>query len=158
MIFIFYLFLNLLILAYFFYWQKKHLHSLEIFVLWLAGSMLFQNYSALFFMNFKYFVIPNVLSIEITHFMNRVVLIPIITIIFLNQLIIIKSLIQRIVCTFIFVFLLTGMENLAVYLGVLKHVNWRIMWSIGFWFIYTLILIFIMGIFRKRLAKEVGQA
>lgn len=158
MIFLSYLLLNLLILAFFFYWQKKHLHSLEIFVLWLVGSMLFQNYSALFFMNFKYFVIPNVFSIEMTHFMNRIVLIPIITIILLNQLIIIKSFVTRIVCTIIFVFLLTGIEKLADYLGVLKHVHWNIMWSISFWFIYILILITTMGIFRKRLAKEVGQA
>lgn len=36
-------------------------------------------------MNFNYFTIPEILSLEITHLLNRTVLIPIITLIFLNQ-------------------------------------------------------------------------
>jgi hypothetical protein len=158
MIFIFYFLLNLFPLIFFFKFQKKHLHSLEIFVLWLVSSMLFQNYSALFFMNFKYFIIPNVFSIEMTHFMNRIVLIPIITLIFLNRYIVTKPFYQRMVLTFFFIFLLTVIETLADFLGVLKHTHWRIWWSIEFWVIYILLLILIMGIFRKTLLKEVGRA
>lgn len=158
MIFIFAFLLNVLCMIFFFKWQKKHLHSLEIFVMWLVSSMLFQNYSALMSMNFKYFNIPNVFSLEMTHFMNRIALIPIFTIIFFNQLIVIKSYIQRMVYTCIFVFFLTGIEKVADSLGILKHMHWKIWWSIGFWISYILLLILMMKIFRKKLAKEVGQA
>jgi hypothetical protein len=158
MVFTIFLFMNLLMLIFFFKFQKKHLHPLEVLVIWMVSSMLYQNYSALFFMNFKNFIIPNVFSLEITHLMNRTVLIPIITIIFLNRYIVIRSFYQRMIFTLFFILFLTGIEKSADFLGVLKHFHWKLWWSIGFWFIYTLLLILIMGIFRKILVKEVGQA
>ncbi|NHC20728.1 hypothetical protein G6554_21020 [Bacillus sp. MM2020_4] len=109
-------------------------------------------------MNFKFIVIPNVLSLEMTHFMNRTVLLPVLTLIFLNWFIVIKAFYQRAVFIFAFILLLAGIEKLADYVGIFKHIHWRIGWSLGVWTIYILLLILIMRIFRKTLVKEVGQS
>jgi hypothetical protein len=109
-------------------------------------------------MNIKQFYIPEILSLEMAHFINRTVLIPVSTIIFLNQYIILKNLRNKIVFIIIFVLLIAGIEWLEDYLGVLIHSNWKISWSLVYWAAYILILILFMGFFRNKLMKEVRQS
>lgn len=157
MVFIAYFLANLVVFVFFFKFQKKHIHSLEILVLWLISGILFQNYSAFFYMNLKWLIIPNVLNLKMTHFLNRIVLIPLLTIIFYNQYIVRKKVSQKSFWVFSFVLLMAGLEMLADFLGVLKHVHWNFWWSFMFWLFFILFSTFVMTFFRKKLAKEVGQ-
>jgi hypothetical protein len=61
MILLFYVALNVIAL-FLFTKKKKSLHSLEIITFWMVSSYLFQNFSALCYMNFKTIIIPDKLS------------------------------------------------------------------------------------------------
>jgi hypothetical protein len=102
MVFVFYVVLNLVILKYFIKFQKKNIHVLEILVYWLMATILFQNYTAFFSMNIKYFIIPDVFSLEMSHLLNRTILYPVITIIFLNRFLLLQSIKKKIVSFFEF--------------------------------------------------------
>lgn len=158
MILTFFVILNVVVLFLFFKWQKINIHRLEVLIIWLISTMFFQNYSAFFNMNYKYFKIPEVLSLELAHLLNRTILIPVITIIFLNRFIILRHLRNKIALFFCTMLLLAGIEGLADFTGVLIHTNWKIWWSLLFWVIYLLILILCMSLFRKQLLKEVPRS
>lgn len=57
MILLSYIVLNLIVL-FLFIKKKKNLHILEILIYWMVASYLFQNLSALCYMNFKTLLIP----------------------------------------------------------------------------------------------------
>lgn len=133
---------------------KKNLHALEILSYWLVSTILFQNYSAWFFMNFQFAVIPNVPSLEMVNFINRTVLYPILGVTFLNQYVILSSTGKRLRIIFGYMALLNGMEWLEDRLGVYKHTYWKFWWSLTFWLAFLLILIGFMKIFRKKLLKR----
>ncbi|MDF2791938.1 MAG: hypothetical protein K0S80_5040 [Neobacillus sp.] len=122
---------------------------------WLIGTMLFQNYSALFVMNFKYFYIPDIIQLKLSHLLNRLVLIPVITLIFMNGYLSLHRRIHKVILFLIFMLLFDGIEWLAHRSGVLIHQNWNVWWSIGFWFLYGCLNILFMKWFRRRLSKEV---
>jgi hypothetical protein len=149
---LFYLVLNLVALILYIR-KNKNLHILEIMVYWMFGSYLFQNFSALCYMNFKTLIVPNVLSLEIAHFLNRINLFPLLMVIFLDFFIMIKQLIKKILLFIGFLFLFLALEWLADFLKILIHVHWRVWWSFSYWILILLVLIGIMKIFRKILYK-----
>ncbi len=152
MILFFYIILNL-IAMFLFIKKKKKLHILEIFVYWMVASYLYQNFSALCYMNFKNLFVPEKLSYELSHFINRIFLFPIIMVTFLHCYHFFSSLIKKLSVIVSFIFILSGLEWLCDYLGVLIHINWQIWWSFSFWIIALFILIGTMKIFRKILYR-----
>lgn len=149
---LFYLMLNLGVLIFFII-KKKNLHILEIMVYWLFGSYLFQNFSALCYMNFKTLIVPDVLILELAHFLNRMILFPLLMVIFLDFFIVMKSFLKKVLVYIGFIFLFLALEWLANFLEVLKHVHWRVWWSFSLWPLILLVLIGFMKIFRKVLYK-----
>ncbi|MGG1677890.1 hypothetical protein ACIFOT_19310 [Neobacillus sp. NRS-1170] len=149
---IFYAVLNVLAL-YFFIKKKKNLHILEILVYWMISSYLFQNFSALCYMNFKTIIIPDQLSYAFAHFINRIVLIPLLMVTFLHFFLTTSSNLKKLLLMIIFIILFSGLEWLADFLGVFKHVHWQLWWSFSFWFACLLVLIGFMKFFRKILFK-----
>jgi hypothetical protein len=152
MILFLYVVLNVVCL-FFFIIKKKKLHILEIIMYWMVGSYLFQNYSALCYMNFKTIMIPDKLSFELTHFLNRMVLYPMFMVAFLNFFLIISTYLKKFLLIISFIFLFVGLEWLEDFLGIFNHVHWQIWWSFTFWLTGLVVLIGFMKFFRKYLYR-----
>jgi hypothetical protein len=152
MIFSFFIFLNI-IGVFLFTKTKKNLHILEIFVYWLVASYLFQNLSAFCYMNLKTLIIPDKLSFELSHFLNRTIIYPIIMVTFLHYFLMLKRNIRKLLLFIFFISVLVGMEYIEHFSGVLIHVHWKLWWSFTFWLAALLVLIGFMKIFRRILYK-----
>lgn len=133
--------------------KRKRLHILEIIVYWLIATYIYQNFSALCFMNFKTLIIHDRLTFELSHFVNRIILFPILMVTFLHYYLVLITTFKRILLTGSFIILLSGFEWLSDYVGVLIHVNWQIWWSLSFWLAALMVLIGFMTLFRKMLRK-----
>jgi hypothetical protein len=152
MILLSYIVLNLIVL-FLFIKKKKNLHILEILIYWMVASYLFQNLSALCYMNFKTLLIPDKLELELTHFLNRIVLFPVIMVTFLHYYLTFWSQLKKGILLLTFMFLLVGLEWLSDLSGVITHVDWKIWWSFSFWLTALLVLVSFMNFFRKILFK-----
>jgi hypothetical protein len=152
MIFFYFILLNIMG-VFLFIKTKKNLHIIEIFVYWLVASYLFQNLSALCYMNLKSLIIPDKLSFELSHLLNRTVIYPIIMVTFLNYFLLLKRVIGKLLVFIFYVSLLVGMEYIEHFSGVLIHVQWKLWWSFTFWLAALLVLIGFMKIFRRILYK-----
>lgn len=152
MILIFYFALNVISIILFISLKKK-LHVLESFVYWMLSSYLYQNFSAICYMNFKTLYIPDNLQNELSHFLNRTILFPLIMVTFLHFFLTVSSRLKKLIVMITFLFILLGFEWLADSFGVLIHRNWRTWWSFTYWIVTLLVLISFMKIFRKLLYK-----
>ena len=152
MILLFYTVLNV-IAIFLFIKKKKKLHILEIIVYWMVSSYLYQNFSALCYMNFKTIIIPDKLSYELSHFLNRIILFPILLVTFLHFFLVLSTHLKKLLLMICFIFLLSGLEWLSDFLGVLIHVHWKVWWSFSFWLIGLLVLVGFMKFFRRILFK-----
>jgi hypothetical protein len=152
MVLLFYFIINSIVFILFIK-SKKGLHILEVIVYWLVSSYLFQNFSALCYMNFKTLLIPNQLNLELAHFLNRIILIPIIMVLFLQFLLKMNTMEKKLVLLLTFIVILTGLEWLSDWLGVLNHVNWKLWWSFSYWLAALLTLVGFMKFFRRLLFK-----
>lgn len=104
-------------------------------------------------MNFKNLVIPEKLSYEFSHFINRIVLYPVVMVTFLQFFITSKSFVTKSFKLTLFIILLGAFESIEHFAGVLIHKNWHPWWSGAFWLTALLILIGVMTFFRKILYK-----
>ncbi|MDF2963712.1 MAG: hypothetical protein K0S39_5447 [Paenibacillus sp.] len=155
MILSFYIYINLLASLIFFKCLKKNLHALEILLYWLLSTLLIQNYSAFNYINFHQMIIPEILSLELTHFLNRTVLGPLIIVWFLNYYVIVTAWVKKVVLLVCFVFILLGLEFLEDRLGVCIYNGWKLWWSLAVWLLFILLSIGFMKLFRKKLTKGV---
>lgn len=153
MVLIYYAALNVIALFLFFKYGRKNLHILEVMVYWMVSTYLFQNFSALCYMNFKTIIIPEKLSIEFSHVLNRIVLYPIVMVTFLNFYLFSVTFVKKFLLILFFVLLLAGLEGMSDYLGVIIHVHWRIWWSFCLWISGLLFLIGMAKLFRRVLFK-----
>jgi hypothetical protein len=156
MVVIFYLILNAIVL-YVFSKLKNVLHSLEKLVYWMVSSYVYQNFSAICYMNFKTLQIPNDLMLELIHFLNRIVLFPIIMVVFLHFFLLFNTYFRKTLLMLGFIFILFGLEWLADLLGIFKHINWKVWWSIAYWISALLLLIGFMKFFRWILFRKGGH-
>lgn len=152
MVLFFYIVLNVLAL-FLFIRKKKMLHVLEIIVYWMISTYLYQNFSAICFMNFKTLIVPEKLGLEFSHFINRTVFFPLLMVIFLHYLLILTTYWKKMLLFASFVLLLTGFEYLSDLLGVLIHKNWRVWWSFAYWVATLSVLLVCMKVFRRILYK-----
>jgi hypothetical protein len=152
MVFTYFILLNLIVVILFIK-TKKNLHILEIVVYWLAASYLFQNLSAFCYMNLRTLIIPEKLGFELSHFLNRTVLYPVIMVTFLHYFLLLKGILRKLLLFLFFISFLAGMEYIEHFSGVLIHVHWKLWWSFAFWLGALVILIGIMKVFRRILYK-----
>lgn len=152
MVLVFYIVLNVLAL-FLFIKKKKMLHILEIILYLMVSTYLYQNFSALCYMNFKTLIVPEKLPNELSHFLNRTVLFPIVMVTFLHFFLVLTTHFKKLLLIISYTLLLTGLEYLSDLLGVLIHVHWQVWWSISFWLIALFLLIVFMKFFRRILYK-----
>lgn len=157
MVLLFYAFLNTVCTWMFFkYCSNKRLHVLEISTYWLFATMLIQNYSALNHINFKLFVIVDVFHLEMAHFLNRIVLEPLVVVWFLHQFVAMTSFLKKAGCLTVYMILLVVQERLQERLGVIQNNGWKIWWSFLVWLTILLLTIGFMKVFRSKLKKVDG--
>jgi hypothetical protein len=153
MILCFSILLNAIVLLLFVRMDKR-LHILEILTYGMLASYMFQNFSALCYMNFKTLLVPEQFKYAFSHFFNRMLLYPLLMVSFLHFLQIVESFWGKVLLFLGSVLVLSGLEWMFNALGVLVHVNWRAWWSLAIWSAALLILAGFMGIFRKLLFKR----
>jgi len=127
---------------------KRNLHPIEIFVNGLIASLLVQNYSALFYMNFKKFDIPDSIGLELAHLMNRTVLYPGIILLFLNACIKGVPGWRWLGYILVFVLILSFVEGLEHLLGIVVHTDWKAWWSLLIW-LAILLLNYVFALFFR---------
>lgn len=155
MVFFFYLLLNVITVLLFVKRKKKeNLNILEVVVYWLVSTYFYQNFSAFCFMNIKKLIVPNELLMEYTHFLNRLVLFPLVMVFFIHFFVLSDGYLPKALWIFVYINILVGLEWMSDFLGVLKHHDFKIWWSYAFWFSSLILLIIFMKIFRKILYKE----
>ncbi len=158
-VFIGYAIVNLAALIVFFRFERNSLHVLEILTYWLAATVLFQNYSAFFTMNINYMVVPERLSLELAHLLNRIVLYPVFALIYLNRYATAAGSSDRSLWTLGAILFFAGLEWLADWTGVLRHMpEWQLWWSFAWWCLFTLVLLAVYHAFRTQLTKELAQS
>lgn len=150
-----YVLLNVLTVLYFFKFQKKRFHVLEIVTYWMTSIILVQNYSALLIMNFQFTEIPDIVSFELTDLMNRTILYPLLILMFLNRYIALTSPLKKIAFPLGYMWIVAGMEWLDDGLGIHRHKHWKFWWSLSVWLAILLISIGFMWIFRNILKKGI---
>jgi hypothetical protein len=156
-VFVFYIILNILVLVIFFKFLKQRIYPLEIFVYWCLGSLIVQNYSAIQTMNYKTSIVLHAISLGSAHLLNRTILYPVITLMFLSTYGATKAVLGKIILILCSVILLTGMELLSNLLGVFVRVTWPIWLSASFWLVYVLIMIVFMKYFQRKLVLVGAQ-
>jgi membrane-bound ClpP family serine protease len=153
MVFLFFLALNITAIV-FFLKKRTRLHVLETMLYWLVSSYLFQNLSALCYMNFHTLGIPERFSSSFSHVLNRLVIYPLIMVTFLHYYAGFYSIARKLGLIIGFMLILLGMEWLGDATGVLVHVHWQLWWSFAYWFTTLLALIGVMKLFRKILYRK----
>ncbi|WP_133257568.1 hypothetical protein [Paenibacillus montanisoli] len=153
MILLFYAIINAAAVV-FFVRLKKRLHILEVMMYWFAASYMYQNLSALCYMNFKTLIIPDQLSYELAHFLSRILLYPALIVVFLHVYLGLGSFLAKLLLAVLYIGLLTGLEWMDHWLGVVVHKNWHFWWSLVFWLSTLLVLLGFMTAFRKILFRR----
>ncbi|REE90646.1 hypothetical protein A8990_106151 [Paenibacillus taihuensis] len=132
---------------------RRTMHMLEIFVCWWMASYVYQNYSALCFMNFKTLIIPDMFTPKAAHFLNRIVLYPVLMVVFLQLLLRMSTFLRKFALYIGFILLLSALDGLDHVSGILIHADWRAWWTIALWVITLPFLIVCMKLFRIILFK-----
>lgn len=153
MVFLLYSFVSLFVFVYFMKYRKKQLHSLEIIFYWCLASLLIQNRAAIFTMNMKTVVIPDLVMYEFSHMLIRLVLYPLVTLFCINEIATAASKIKKTWAIIKYSAFFLGLEWISDWLGVFKHMKPYLLWSGVFWIGYLILMMMIMIIFRRKFYK-----
>lgn len=151
MVFVVFLLINAGVSFVFFKFYKRHLSPIEILLYWCISSLLVQNYSAIQTMNLRSSFVPDELGPGLAHLLNRTVLYPILSLIWLNQYCASQSARAKWIGILGYVTFMTGLEWLAGMMNVFVHRWWNISWSAAFWLLHFFLLIAIMKVIRHKL-------
>jgi hypothetical protein len=149
--------LNLTVFFSFFIFGKKELHILEITAYFFFAGIPVQNLSALLCLDLGWITISSTQSLEWAEVINRSVLIPILVVWFLSLFIHTFSYYKKIFYLLFFTCILTGIEYLSEWLGLLKHVHWKFWWSFALNAGLLLIAIPFMVFFRSYFYKGIKK-
>lgn len=133
---------------------RKVMHVLEILVYWWISTYVYQNYSALCFMNFRTLIIPDEFTPEFAHLLNRIVLYPILMVVFLQLLLKMTGMLRKLALYIGFVLLLSALDGLDHVTGILIHSDWRAWWAFALWMILLLFLVASMKLLRSILFRR----
>jgi hypothetical protein len=152
----FILIINILMIILFTFY-KKSLHILEVFTYWCFSAILIQNYSAILYVNFQKIILSDVISYNWADIANRLILLPMLIIWFLNLCVKSSRITTKLILFFLFSFLLLGIEITSEWMGLITYQNWSIWWS---YLLISCILIFSLFFsiwFRKFLYRKDGD-
>ncbi|MBD2868780.1 hypothetical protein [Paenibacillus arenilitoris] len=157
MILVCYLIVNIACVLAFFAWPGKRLHALEILTYWLFGSLLIQNYYAFLHINFKLIVINEALGPALAHFMNRTVMQPLIVVGVLPYYAASGTIGRKAAVLACCAGLLTGLEWLADWVGILEHKGWDGWLTAAFWLVALGLTVLCRRTFGRKLIREVKR-
>ncbi|MCD1260145.1 hypothetical protein B5M42_015125 [Paenibacillus athensensis] len=149
-----YVLLNAALVVVYVKWRSGWLHPLETVVYGFAGTIMFQNYSALLTMNLARVFISSRIELELAHVLNRLVLYPLLGLLFLSLYAAMATPVARLACTAAAVMLLTAAERLEGQAGIFVHMNWPVWYSVLYWCFFTVALVGFRRFFRAQLLRQ----
>jgi hypothetical protein len=153
MILFLFILLNLAIVILYFILGKRNLHILESVAYFFFAGIPNQNISAILSLNFEWIEATTSRGLEWAEVINRSVLIPIIVVWFLTFWIHTSSLLKRLGCLFLFGGIITGIEVLSVWTGLIQFNHWKYTWSFALNLGMLIINIPFMIFFRSQLYR-----
>ncbi|MDR6122956.1 hypothetical protein QFZ87_002553 [Bacillus sp. SLBN-46] len=114
-------------------WKRNNLTLLEILSIFLLVSTINQNVLDILTGNMKVMKITEQIQMFWASFMNRSFFIPLLCILFIDYLSTAKSTFQKISLFIMWTFLITGVEYLSKWIGVIQFVKWSIWYSVIEW-------------------------
>lgn len=154
MVFLFFLFLNAIVLILFWKFGRGSIHSLEVVAYWLFSSIIIHNWSAVIFLNTQLGEDSHLRSMNVIFAINRTFLLPILIVWFLNVVSQVKGVWGRIRTFLFFLAPLLGIGWLSDALGVFHFKKWTFMMSVGAWSITFILSYLFLKLFRKMVRKE----
>jgi hypothetical protein len=140
----------LLILFITFCSYKKRLHLFEIFFIWMTVWLITHSLSSILIVNFESLSLSNKQSDFWTHFFKRLLLYPLIIIFFFDIYLRIKNHIGKIALLIFNICVMSSLEFLFIYLGVLKNKKYSIMDSLTEWIFTILLTLILWQWYRKK--------
>ncbi len=122
---------------------KKKLHLFEILFIGMTVWLITHSVSSILIVNLELLSLSNSKSDFWTHFFKRLLLYPLIVIIFFDMYLRFRSRIGKVVLLFCNICFMSSLEFLFIFLGVLKNKNFNIHHSLMEW-TFTVALTFIL--------------
>jgi hypothetical protein len=145
-------FLGLLTITFCCY-QKK-LHLFEIFFIWMTVWLITHFISTILIINFRVLEVSSGYGNFGVHFFKRFILFPQVIVIMFDIYLRLRTTLLRILSLIATVFLLSGLEFLFIYLGVLINLHHRFIFSLLEWSITVLLALLTWKWYRyKRLMR-----
>ncbi|ALC88910.1 hypothetical protein AM500_03170 [Bacillus sp. FJAT-18017] len=134
---------------------KKILHLYEILFIWMTVWLITHSVSSILIINLELISLSNDKSDFWTHFFKRLLLYPLIIIIFFDLYLRIKNKIGKVTILIINICFMSSLEFLFIFLGVLKNKNFNLNHSLMEWS-FTILLTYILWLWyrKKRLKRD----
>lgn len=134
---------------------EKKLHLFEILYMWMVIIFIHHTFLAVTVLNLKLVELPGYGANYWTLVFNRITLIPILIIWFMDKNLSLNFT-KRLFFIPFAVCVLVGIEYLAEFLNVFNHSRWKLWWSFIEWGV-ILLLVYVSWIwYRKILIKEMN--
>lgn len=133
---------------------RKRLHLFEIFFIWMTVWLITHSVSSILIVNLEWLSLSENQGDFWTHFFKRLLLYPLIIIIIFDFYLRIKNRIGKIALLIFNICVLSSLEFIFIFLGVLKNKNFTITDSLTEWS-FTILLTFILWQWyrKKRLMR-----
>lgn len=144
----------LIFLFFLFCTYRKRLHLFENFFIWMTVWLITHSISSILIVNLEMLSLSKNQCNFWTHFFKRLLLYPLIIIIFFDVYLRIKSRIGKMILLIFNICVISSLEFLFIFLGVLKNKKFTITDSLTEW-TFTILLAFILWQWyrKKRLMR-----
>lgn len=133
---------------------KKNLHVYESWLMFIVISFFHSTKVQIMYLNSQKLIVPKKTDLVIVFWMLIIILVPIITVWYLELLYWFHSFIMKALLTLICISILLGMEKIAILFKVLNYANGMVSTSFLYWILLVVGSIFIQRLFRKFILKE----
>lgn len=134
----------------------KRLHLFEILFSWFIYLVVHGTFLAIIILNYKLIEVNTNLFLLWTYVVNRFFLMPLLVIWLLDLYVSVRAFLLKMILTGIVIAILTGIEYLADWLGVIYHAEpWQVWWAIVQWAALIVIVYLFNLWFRNVFEKEV---
>lgn len=137
-----------------FFSVKKRLHTYEYVFVLLIMEFLITSYTAVFYVNGKYFVVSKELPEFFTYKVVQLIIVPFIILWSLELIMRLNVRFIRFIMIVSSISLLFFIDQTLVHLGIIEYRNWKPVWSIITWISFILLACASQRFFRVLLVKE----
>lgn len=154
MIFAAYFSANLLFLLFFIWVPPKKLHMFEIIFLWIIITFFYQSIFASLTINLHWIEISTVLGSYWALVVNRLLIIPLFIIWLMDRIWRQTGVMAKIAYVALAVLSLTGMQTIAVRIGLIRPVQWHGWMTAATWLALILLAMALLKVFQSCFKKE----